>query len=92
MKIYLSNDSIEELDVFPRSERKAACKAAWKEMRKKEKIIWLYPLLAGLIVFGLLPVLMYIPSSVVNAGVAGGMAGLIMQQFYIRRVIRYIKK
>ena len=92
MKIYLSRDSIEELDAFPRSERKAVLKSAWKEMRKKEKGFWAYPLLAVLIVFGLLIILTSIPPLLVNTTVAGGLAGLIIQQFYFRRVVRYIKK
>ncbi|MFA6287042.1 MAG: hypothetical protein WC661_06605 [Opitutaceae bacterium] len=92
MKIYTSSDSIDELDSFPRSERKAIWNGAWKEMRKKEKGLWLYPLIAGLVVLLILPVLMLIPPFLVNAAIAGALAGLITQQFLIRRAIRHIKK
>lgn len=91
MKFYHSIDSISELDAFPRNERKAVWKRAFVESHKKDRMLRLsLSLFGGLIVGVVMIALFYVPSYLVNAGVAGLISALLIQQLQYRHTIPFI--
>ena len=91
MKIYLTLNSIEELNRWSRDEKKEAWRGVFKSMHRSS-LPWLgYGIMFVLVFTFMLITSEGIPKPV-WAGVAGGIGGFIMAQFQLRAAIPLMKE